>query len=479
MMKEERLENTILRNLLTNEKYTRKVLPFLKESYFTQDAEKIVFEQIRSYVDKYNNIPTKEALVIDLGDKKGITEEEFNSSSNLLNQVLENQEETDNDWLLDSTERFCQDKAVYNAVMESIQILDETAKSNKDNKDKGAIPEILTDALAINFDTHIGHDYLDDSDSRYDFYHKKEERTPFDLEYFNRITKNGIPNKTLNVALAGTGVGKSLFMCHMAGACLSQGNNVLYITLEMAEERIAERIDANLLNTALDDLRKLPKTLFNNKIEKLRKKIEGKLIIKEYPTASANCSHFKALLGELKIKKNFVPKIIFIDYLNLCTSSRFRQGGNFNSYSYIKSIAEEMRGMAVEHNLPIMTATQVNRQGFVSTDIGLEDTSESFGLPATADFMFALMTTEKLEQLNQIKVKQLKNRYNDPTYHRNFIVGIDRSKMKLYDVEEEAQEDLIDEESESRTEDRSSKMWQEFSKQKKERDFTDWDVEGK
>ena len=293
MMKEERLENTILRNLLTNEQYTRKALPFLKEVYFTQDADRIVFEQIRDYVDKYNNIPTKEALVIDLNDKKGITEEEFKYSSELLDQVLENQEVVDNEWLLDSTERFCQDKAVYNAVMESIQILDETAKSNKD---KGAIPEILTDALAITFDTHIGHDYLDDFDNRYDFYHKKEERTPFDLEYFNKITKNGIPNKTLNVVLAGTGVGKSLFMCHMAGACLSQGYDVLYITLEMAEERIAERIDANLLNTPLDDLKKLPKTVFNSKIEKLRKKIEGKLIIKEYPTASANCNHFRALL---------------------------------------------------------------------------------------------------------------------------------------------------------------------------------------
>ena len=476
MMKEERLENTILRNLLTNEQYTRKALPFLKEDYFTQDADRIVFEQIRDYVDKYNNIPTKEALVIDLNDKKGITEEEFKSSSELLDQVLENQEVIDNEWLLDSTERFCQDKAVYNAVMESIQILDETAKSDKD---KGAIPEILTDALAITFDTHIGHDYLDDFDNRYDFYHKKEERTPFDLEYFNKITKNGIPNKTLNVALAGTGVGKSLFMCHMAGACISQGHDVLYITLEMAEERIAERIDANLLNTPLDDLKKLPKTIFGNKIDKLRKKIEGKLIIKEYPTASANCNHFRALLGELKIKKNFVPKIIFIDYLNLCTSSRFRQGGNFNSYSYIKSIAEEMRGMAVEHGLPIMTATQVNRQGFVSTDIGLEDTSESFGLPATADFMFALMSTEQLEELNQIKVKQLKNRYNDPTYHRSFIIGVDRSKMKLYDVEESAQTELIDEETESRSEDQNAKMWGQWNKQKKERDFSDWNIAGK
>ncbi len=359
----------------------------------------------------------------------------------MLESITNENDEANISWLLDSTEKFCQDKAIYNAVVESISILDEKGRNTRD---KGSIPDILSDALSVSFDPHIGHDYFLDADERYKFYHRIEEKIPWDLEFFNRITKGGLSNKTLNIALAGTGVGKSLFMCHAAAACLSQNYNVLYITLEMAEEKIAERIDANLLNIAIDDLQKLPKDLYDKKINKLKQTIKGKLIVKEYPTAAANVNHFRALLNELNLKRSFVPNIILIDYINICTSSRIKPGANVNSYTYIKSIAEELRGLAVENAIPILSATQTTRSGFTSTDIGLEDTSESFGLPATADFMFAIISTEQMEELNQIMIKQLKNRYSDPTSNRKFVIGIDRSKMKLYDVEQFAQNELVD-----------------------------------
>ena len=435
-----KIETTILKNLLQNEDYARKVLPFLKEDYFTENCDKIVYNHINSFIIKYNNLPTKEALNIELSESK-ITEEDFKESTNLVDEIDKNEENyTDLSWLLDTTEKFCQDKAIYNAVVESISILD----NPKSISDKGAIPDILSDALSVSFDPHVGHDYIDDSDDRYDFYHRVEERIPFDLDYFNRITKGGLPQKTLNICLAGTGVGKSLFMCHVASSCLAQNQNVLYITLEMAEEKIAERIDANLLDIAVDDLHSLPKDLYDKKINNLSKTTKGKLIIKEYPTASANVNHFRALLNELNLKRSFIPDIIFVDYLNICTSSRIRSGTNVNSYTLIKSIAEELRGLAVENKLPIVSATQTTRSGYSNTDVGLEDTSESFGLPATADLMFAIISTEQMEELGQILVKQLKNRYNDPTVNRKFVVGIDRAKMKLFDVSQAAQMELVD-----------------------------------
>jgi len=428
----ERIEITILRNLIFNEDYTRKVLPFLKQLYFSVRNEKILFAEIETFVNKYKNLPTKEALLIELNQRKDINEDEYKSVKELMSTLIS--EGADKQWLLDTTEKFCKDRAVHNAVLDGIKILD--------NKDKQrtpeAIPNILADALAVSFDNHIGHDYLEDAESRFNWYHTKEKKYQFDLSYMNKITKGGVPSKTLNIALAGTGVGKSLFMCHCASSFLAQGQNVLYITLEMAEERIAERIDANLLDVTIDDLHTMPKQLYEGKIGKIRNKTSGKLIIKEYPTASAHAGHFRALLNELALKKSYRPDVIFIDYLNICTSSRFK-GGNINSYTLIKSIAEELRGLAVEFNLPIFSATQTTRTGFVSTDIGLEDTSESFGLPATADFMFALISNEELESLNQMKVKQLKNRYNDPGINRSFIIGVDRAKMKLYDVENNAQ----------------------------------------
>jgi archaellum biogenesis ATPase FlaH/uncharacterized protein (DUF1778 family) len=408
--------------------------------YFTENADKIVYDKVNDFVIKYNTLPSKEALVIELQEMK-INEEEFKESIELLDEINSNSEEyTDINWLLDITEKFCQDKAIYNAVVESISILD----NPKSTADKGAIPDILSDALAVSFDPHVGHDYLDDSDARFDYYHRVEDRIPFDLEYFNKISKGGLPQKTLNICLAGTGVGKSLFMCHVASSCLSQNQNVLYITLEMAEEKIAERIDANLLDVSIDDLHELPKDIYDRKISNLNKTIKGKLIVKEYPTASAGVNHFRALLNELNLKRSFVPDIIFVDYINICTSSRIKAGANVNSYTYIKSIAEELRGFAVENKIPIVSATQTTRAGYSNTDVGLEDTSESFGLPATADFMFAIISTEKMEQLGQILVKQLKNRYNDPTINRKFVVGIDRAKMRLFDVSQAAQDELVD-----------------------------------
>jgi len=434
------VETTILGNLLQNEEYTRKVLPFLKNDYFSRNPEKIIYGTVNDFVTKYNSLPTKEALSIELQEKK-INEEEFKETMELLDDISKDtQEHTDLGWLLDTTEKFCQDKAIYNAVVESISILD----SQKSDQDKGVIPEILSDALSVSFDPHVGHDYLDDSDDRFEFYHRVEEKIPFDLDYFNRITKGGLPQKSLNICLAGTGVGKSLFMCHVASSCLSQNQNVLYITLEMAEEKIAERIDANLLDIAVDDLHALSKDMYDKKIENLSKTTKGKLIVKEYPTASANVNHFRALLNELNLKRSFVPDIIFVDYLNICTSSRIRTGANVNSYTYIKSIAEELRGLAVENKIPIVSATQTTRSGYSNTDVGLEDTSESFGLPATADLMFAIISTEQMEELGQIMVKQLKNRYNDPTVNRKFVIGIDRAKMKLFDVSQAAQDTLVD-----------------------------------
>ena len=434
----EKIEFVVLRNLVNDEKYTRKVLPFIKSEYFEEESEKIVFEEIENFVEKYNDLPTKEILSIEVEKRSSVTEDTFKVCTQLIEAL--NEEDIEHDWLVETTEKWCRDRAIYLALMESIQLAD--GKDEKKGRD--AIPSILSDALAVSFDNNVGHDYLANYSERYEYYHKKEEKIEFDLEYFNKITKGGLPNKTLNIALAGTGVGKSLFMCHMASSVLLQGRNVLYVTMEMAEERIAERIDANLLNVNIQELTDLPKMMYESKINKLSKKTQGTLIVKEYPTASAHCGHFKALIQELALKKSFKPDIIFIDYLNICASSRYKANGNVNSYSYIKAIAEELRGLAVEANLPIVSATQTTRSGFASSDVDLTDTSESFGLPATADLMFALISTEELEGLNQIMVKQLKNRYNDPTMNKRFVVGIDRAKMRLYDVEQSAQEDIID-----------------------------------
>ena len=432
------IERTALTQLVTNEKYARKVLPFIKGDYFSDKTERTVFEEITKFVDKYNKIPTQTSLEIEVQGRKDLNDYEYNK----VVEVIKTLESTDVDfeWLVDTTEKFCKDKAVYNAIVEGISIIDGKDKT----RDAGAIPSILTDALAVGFDNSVGHDYLADAESRFEYYHTVEEKIPFDLDFFNRITKGGLPPKTLNIALAGTGVGKSLFMCHMAANCLSQGKSVLYITLEMAEERIAERIDANLMNVSMEDLHDLPKQMFESKIENIIKNTSGTLIVKEYPTASANAAHFRGLIKELAIKKSFKPDIIFIDYLNICGSSRFKGAANVNSYMYIKSIAEELRGLAVETNVPIMSATQTTRSGFSNSDVGLEDTSESFGLPATADLMFALISNEELDALNQIAVKQLKNRYNDPTSNKRFVIGIDRAKMKLFDVTLEEQKGLAD-----------------------------------
>ena len=432
MVQQSRIENTILASLFFKEDYTRKVLPFIKEEYFGNRVEQLVFGEVFKFVEKYNNLPTKNAIEIELNSRRDINEEELQHIKDYIVAIEDS--DTDIKWLLETTEKFCKDRAVHNAVLEGIKILD-----NKDKKQTPeAIPHILSEALAVSFDKSVGHDYIEDAEARFKFYHTKEKRYQFDLDYMNRITKGGVPSKTLNIALAGTGVGKSLFMCHVASSYLLQGLNVLYITLEMAEERIAERIDANLLDVTMEDLHDMPKQLYDGKIKKLREKTQGQLIVKEYPTASAHSGHFKSLINELALKKSFRPDVIFIDYLNICASSRFK-GGNISSYFYIKAIAEELRGLAVEHNVPIFSATQTTRTGFVSTDIGLEDTSESFGLPATADFMFALMSNEELEQLGQMKVKQLKNRYNDPSVNRAFIIGVDRAKMRLYDVQQSSQ----------------------------------------
>ena len=432
MVQPSRIENTILASLFFKEDYTRKVLPFIKEEYFGNRVEQLVFGEVFKFVEKYNNLPTKNAIEIELNGRRDINEEELQHIKDYIVAIEDS--DTDIKWLLETTEKFCKDRAVHNAVLEGIKILD-----NKDKKQTPeAIPHILSEALAVSFDKSVGHDYIEDAESRFKYYHTKEKRYQFDLDYMNRITKGGVPSKTLNIALAGTGVGKSLFMCHVASSYLLQGLNVLYITLEMAEERIAERIDANLLDVTMEDLHDMPKQLYDGKIKKVREKTQGQLIIKEYPTASAHSGHFKSLINELALKKSFRPDVIFIDYLNICASARFK-GGNISSYFYIKAIAEELRGLAVEADVPIFSATQTTRTGFVSTDLGLEDTSESFGLPATADFMFALMSNEELEQLGQMKVKQLKNRYNDPSVNRAFIIGVDRSKMRLYDVEQKAQ----------------------------------------
>jgi len=434
----ERIETTILRNLVFNEDYSRKVIPFIQPDYFEQRTEKTIFQEIVHFIVKYGSAITVEALKIELENRTDLTETEVKEVREITDALHDSP--LDKQWLLDTTEKWCRDRAIYLALMESIHIAD----GNDEKKNRDAIPSILSDALAVSFDNHIGHDYLQDYEERYDSYHRKEDRIPFDLEYFNKITKGGLPNKTLNVALAGTGVGKSLFMCHMASSVLLNGRNVLYITMEMSEEKIAERIDANLLNVPIQQLTDLPKKMFDSKVTNLAKKTQGTLIIKEYPTASAHSGHFKALLNELALKKSFKPDIIFIDYLNICASSRYRQSGSINSYSYIKSIAEELRGLAVEAEVPIVSATQTTRSGYGSSDVDLTDTSESFGLPATADLMFALISTEELEQLGQIMVKQLKNRYNDLSVYKRFIVGIDRAKMRLYDCEQSAQKDILD-----------------------------------
>ena len=434
----DKVEILILRNLLFNEEYLRKVVPFIKADYFEDPHQKIVFEEVLNFVQEYNEPATKEVLCIEAEKRQDINDTSFKEVTKLISYLED--VPTDFDWLLDTTEKWCRDRAIYLALMESIALAD----GKDEKKDRDAIPSILSDALAVSFDTHVGHDYLLDYEARYESYHRKEDKIGFDLEYFNKITKGGLPNKTLNIALAGTGVGKSLFMCHVASSALLDGKNVLYITLEMAEEKIAERIDANLLNVNIQEITDLPKVMFENKVANLAQNTQGTLIINEYPTASAHAGHFRALLNELALKKSFRPDIIFIDYLNICASSRYRGNSTVNSYSYIKAIAEELRGLAVEANVPIVSATQTTRSGYGSSDVELTDTSESFGLPATADLMFALISTEDLETLGQILVKQLKNRYNDPTIHKRFVVGIDRAKMRLYDCEQTAQEDILD-----------------------------------
>ena len=434
---ETRIENTIIKNLIQNDTYTRKVIPFIKSEYFTESSEKLVFEEIVNYFDKYTKSPTVEALLINLDNVTSKGDAIVKSSKQLVENI--ETDDTPLDWLIDETEKWCKDRAIYIAVMDSIEVLDEKSK-----RSTGEIPDLLKDALSVSFDTHIGHDQLEDADERFEFYNTEEEKMPFDLEYFNKITKGGLPNKTLNICLAGTGVGKSLFMCHMASNCLLMGKNVLYITMEMSEERIAERIDANTMNVPMKELPDVSKKEYDKKIQRIKNKTKGKLIVKEYPTAAAHVGHFRHLLQELNIKKDFRPDIIFIDYLNICASHRIRPGSGANSYTLVKSIAEELRGLAVEYDVPMVSATQTTRSGYGSTDIGLEDTSESFGLPATADLMFALITSDELEDLDQLVVKQLKNRYNDPTIFKRFVIGVDRSRMKLYDVEQEAQEELID-----------------------------------
>jgi replicative DNA helicase len=438
-MEQVRLEQTILKNLVQSESFTRKVIPFLKEEYFSESDEKTVFNEVVSYFDKYTKPPTVEALLINLDNNTSLNDGQLSNAKTIVDSISKDSEETPTEWLVEETEKWCQDRAIYIAVMDSIEVIDK-----KSQRSTGEIPDLLKEALSVSFDTNIGHDFIENSDDRFEFYHTEEEKLPFDLEYFNKVTKGGLPNKTLNICLAGTGVGKSLFMCHMASANLMMNKNVLYITLEMSEERIAERIDSNTLNIPMKDLPDLSKTQFDKKIDKIKEKTKGKLIVKEYPTASAHVGHFRHLLQELNIKKDFKPDMIYIDYLNICSSARVKPGSGANSYTLVKSIAEELRGLAVEFDVPIMSATQTTRSGYGSTDVELTDTSESFGLPATADFMFALITSDELEELDQMVVKQLKNRYNDPTVFKRFVIGVDRSRMKLYDCEQEAQEELID-----------------------------------
>jgi len=456
----EKVETTIIRNLLFNDDYCRKVLPFIKNEYFDNIHEKVIFEEICKFIVAYENLATKEVILIETEKRTDITEEIYRMICDYIRSLDDSS--VDLQWLIDTTEKWCRDRAIYLALMESIKIAD----GQDEKKTRDAIPSILQDALSVAFDNHIGHDYLNDYLERFESYHRKEDKISFDLDYFNKITKGGLPNKTLNVALAGTGVGKSLFMCHFASSVLLQGKNVLYITLEMAEEKIAERIDANLLNINIQDIQTIPKMMFETKINKLSKKTQGSLIVKEYPTASAHSGHFRALLNELSLKKSFKPDIIFIDYLNICASSRYKGSSNINSYTFVKAIAEELRGLAVEFNVPIVSATQTTRSGYGNSDVELTDTSESFGLPATADLMFALISTEELEQLNQIMVKQLKNRYNDPTMNKRFVIGIDRAKMRLYDVEQNAQKDILDsgqeEEYDYQEENKSKKSFEGF-----------------
>jgi len=434
------VEKIVLKNLLRNENYTRKVLPFLKSEYFLADEDKVLFQSIQGFILKYNSSPTNDSLKLEIDSLKNITDDTAKKINGIIEDLQKDKEDTNIDWLVSTTEQFCQDKAIYNAIMRTIEIMN----SPKSVLSKGFIPQLLSDALSISFDPNVGHDYFEQVEDRYEYYHRVLEKIPFDLEFFNKITRNGLPKKTLNIAIASTGVGKSLFMCHVAASCLNQGKNVLYITLELAEEEVAKRIDANLMNISFDDLMALPKEMYMKKANSLKSKTDGKLIVKEYPTASASTIHFKALLNELILKKSFKPDIIFIDYLNICCSARVKPGSNINSYTYVKSIAEELRGLAVEYEVPLVSATQTNRAGFDNSDIDLTNTSESIGLPATADFMFALISTEELEALGQIMVKQLKNRYNDPTQNKRFVVGIDRSKMKLFDAEVSAQTDIID-----------------------------------
>jgi len=433
-----RIEQVILENLIKDDAYVRKVIPFLKPEYFMQYEDKKVFDIIHSFVEKYNNPPSKQAIILAVNEDTSLNEDSHAKCMEVINTL--NGDEVNRDWLVDETEKFCKDKALYLGVMESIQIID---GKNKE-KSTDALPSILSEALSVGFDTNIGHDFIEDAEKRYDFYHRLEEKVEFDLDMFNKITEGGLSNKTLNIALAGTGVGKSLFMCHMASAAISKGKNVLYITLEMSEERIAERIDANLMNIPIQELGDLSKAMYDDRIKKINDKIEGRLIVKEYPTASAHSGHFKALINELKLKRSFFPDIIFIDYLNICSSSRFRPGSSANSYTIIKSIAEELRGLAVEQDVPIVSATQTTRGGYDNSDVSLTDTSESFGLPATADLMFAIISTEELEQMGQFMIKQLKNRYADPTRNKRFMIGVDRARMKLFDLDPSAQTQLTD-----------------------------------
>ena len=454
----EKLELTILSNLVHNEDYSRKVIPFIKLDYFDVRGELIVCQEIIDFIAEYNKAITPEILSLEIQNREDLTEQEFKDAQDIISKLEKNDINTD--WLVDATEKWCRDRAIYLALMSSIKIAD----GQDEKKGRDAIPNILSDALAVSFDNHVGHDYLEDYEQRYEAYHRKEDKIPFDLEYFDKITKGGVPNKTLNIALAGTGVGKSLFMCSFASSVLLQGKNVLYITMEMAEERIAERIDANLLDVNIRDITELPRSIFESKVSDISKKTQGTLIIKEYPTAAAHAGHFKTLLNELALKKSFRPDIIFIDYLNICASSRYKGNASANSYSYIKAIAEDLRGLAVEYNLPIVSATQTTRAGFGSSDVDLTDTSESFGLPATADLMFALISTEELEAINQIMVKQLKNRYNDPTINKRFVLGIDRSKMRLYDVEQNKGGELIDSGKTDELKENLDKMKDKFSK---------------
>ena len=464
----QRVEQTILRHLIHTDEYSRKAFPFIQPEYFSDRCDKIVFELISEFITKYNSLPAPEAIRISLNERRDLAQSEYDDCVTLIREISDKPEDVDSNWLVETTESFCQRRAVYNAIMESIQIIDGKSKA----KTETAIPHILSDALSVSFDAHIGHDYIEDADDRYAFYHKVENRVPFDLEFMNLITNGGTPNKTLNIIMAGTGVGKSLFLCHHAANCLVQNKNVLYITCEMAEERIAERIDANLMDISMDDLHDLPKQIYDTKLSRVASEFTGKLIIKEYPTSTATSNHIRILLEELSMKKKFKPDIVIVDYLNICASARLKNNGNVNSYNYIKAIAEELRGLAVEYNVPVFSATQVNRSGFASSDFGLEDTSESFGLPATADFMIAMIGTEELDEQNQVLIKQLKNRYNDAVSNRKFVLGIDRSKMKLYDVKDTQQVGLV----ESNQEKPDDVYGSGFGAMKEKSDFTEWSI---